>query len=145
MTGTEPRVWVLELPYWTPPLTLNARQHHQARARAVRDIKINVRWLVRAQQIPRLDRIHVALTYTPERRITRDADNLVGTLKPAIDGLRDYPPRRRHGRVVDSGHVGIVADDSPIYVTWSPPVITDPGPGHRTGRLWLTIREDTAP
>lgn len=139
------RSWRLELPYVKPPLSLNDRRPRMVIWRDQHNLRNQVRYLARAAKIPRLDRIDVALHYEPTDRRTRDQDNLVATLKPAIDGLRDYGPRYRDARMVEAAWVGIVADDSPEHVTWPRPIIhaaRPRGAGERQhGRLWLVITE----
>jgi crossover junction endodeoxyribonuclease RusA len=114
--------WTIRLPYSTPPLTLNGRQHWATKARAVKEVRSTTATLARVLRIPACERIHVTLHYIPRDGRRRDQDNIVATLKPCIDGLVD---------------AGIVPDDSPDYVTWSPPVI-DPC-DYRDPHLYLTI------
>lgn len=141
-----PRQWTLLLPYQTPPLSLNDRMHYAVKARTVRNLIGQVRWLARAQKIPRLERIHVQLHYRPARAGVRDEDNLVATLKPCIDGLRDHPARYKDTRMVRPPWTGIVADDDPEHVRWAPPQIHPNDRDHVGPRLWLVITEgDTAP
>jgi hypothetical protein len=109
--------------------------------RARRELVDQVRTLVRAQRIPRLAGVHVELHYLPQRRRIRDADNAVATLKPCIDGLRDYPEQRRKGVIKTAAWTGIVPDDTNDFVTWEPPFIHPPDLGHAGARLWLVLRE----
>lgn len=136
-----PRGWLLLLPYQAPPLSLNDRRHRMVVWRAQHNLTEQVRLLARAQRIGRLDRIHVQLHYLPATRRTRDADNLVATLKPCIDGLRDAPARFKGGRMVAAAQAGIVVDDDPAHVRWSPPEIHAPVKQHTGSRLWLVITE----
>jgi hypothetical protein len=74
---------------------------------------------------------HVELHYRPKTNAHRDPDNLVATLKPAIDALHQVDER--------SLWDGILVDDDPRYLSWSPPMI------HRAVRgqapaLWLLLR-----
>lgn len=119
-------IWTLRLPYTRPPLTLNGRQHWARKKDLIRDIRWSVHQLARAAKIPPCHRVHVTLHYVPRATRRRDADNLVATLKPCLDGLVD---------------AGLVADDTPEYVTWTPPVIdpADPNDPH----LYLLIEEKT--
>lgn len=118
--------YLVRLPWATPPISLNDRGHWRAKAARVKHVRYQVAQLLTMHRIPAAERIHVTLHYVPRDRRRRDADNLVGTLKPCIDAM------------VDSQ---IVPDDSPEYVTWSQPVIeaADPNDPH----LYLTIEEDT--
>lgn len=118
--------WIIRLPYSTPPLTLNGRQHWATKARGVREVRGTVATLAKVLHIPACQRIHIELHYVPRDGRRRDQDNLVATLKPCIDGLVD---------------AGIVPDDSPEYVTWVPPVI-DP-PDFNYPHLYLQIEEMT--
>ncbi|MFM1964922.1 MAG: phage Tortellini [Actinomycetota bacterium] len=118
--------WTIRLPYSTPPLTLNGRQHWATKARGVKEVRGTTATLARVLQIPACESIHVQLHYVPRDGRRRDADNLVGTLKPCIDGLVD---------------AGVVPDDSPEYVTWSPPVID--APDFNYPHLYLVIERTT--
>jgi crossover junction endodeoxyribonuclease RusA len=103
----EPRTWTLKIDGFEP-LSLNDRghwrRHHQLKA----EWRSEVATLAKAERIPLLARIHVALHAYPKTNRRRDADNLVATLKPCIDGLRD---------------AGVIADDTPGHVSFSEPVI----------------------
>lgn len=115
--------WTIRLPYATPPLTLNGREHWATKSRMVRDLRAYVNLQARRQGIPKLGRVHVQLVYVPRDGRRRDSDNLVATLKPCLDGLVD---------------AGIVEDDSPEYVSWDRPHIAyrDPTDPH----LYITIQ-----
>lgn len=124
-------VWVLPLGFTTPPLTLNGRYHWRTRNRLTKSIRTAV--FVRGQQlkVTAVPHVHVQLHYVPRDRRARDADNLVATLKPAIDALTAF------GRDRGWPCLGIVPDDTPEHVSWSTPVIHVPdehGP-----RLWLEV------
>lgn len=129
--GGMPR-YIIPLGFTSPPLSLNDRHHYRKRARLVKAIRVAV--VVRAKQLKMrpVPHVHVVLHYVPRDARTRDADNLVATLKPAIDALTADGADR--GRVC----VGIVPDDDPAHVSWSTPVIHEPdehGP-----RMWLDIQ-----
>lgn len=81
--------WSLRLPYSTPPLSLNDRRHWAAKARITREVRHATAVHAREQRIPRLEHARVQLLYIPRDKRRRDADNLVATLKPCLDGLRD--------------------------------------------------------
>jgi hypothetical protein len=141
-----PRTWTIGLVYDTLPLSLNDRAHHMIVWRKRKNLKERVRAAVQTLQIPRLDAIHVRMEWTPRTKRVRDQDNAVATLKPAIDGLRDYPARwgrgELKGQIVEQPHVGIVPDDDPTHVTWEQPVIHPPNPDpFFTERLVLVITE----
>ena len=103
-------LWVIRLPM-DKPLTLNARQHWTTAYRAKEQIKSDTHQLARAQRIPRLQRARVQLCYCPPDKRRRDTDNLVATLKPAVDGLRD---------------AGVLIDDDPAHADLVMPVIETP-------------------
>ncbi len=129
--------WVLPLGFTHPPVSLNDRGHWAKKNRAVKAIRTAV-W-VRGRQLKTypVPHVHVTLHYVPRDRQHRDADNLVGTLKPAIDALT--AAGRDQGRIC----LGIVPDDTPEYVSWSTPQIHPPdehGP-----RMWLEVQALNAP
>jgi crossover junction endodeoxyribonuclease RusA len=128
---TGERVWIIPLGFTSPPLSLNGRPHWRTRAKLVKAIRTAV-W-VRGKQLRMTPcpHVHVLLHYVPKDRRHRDPDNLVATLKPAIDALTAAGADR--GRIC----LGVVPDDTPEYVSWSTPRIHDPdehGP-----RLWLEV------
>lgn len=139
--GTEPLVltavtglplYVIPLGYATPPLTLNHRHHPRVKARLTREIRTRVALRCLQLQAKPAPHLHVSLHYVPAARRDRDADNLVATLKPAIDGLT------AKGR--DRGWPGaqLVPDDTPRYVSWVPPRIHEPD--GTVPRLWLEVQ-----
>lgn len=124
--------YILPLGFTKPPLSLNGRPRWRTRARLVRAIRTAVVVRGRQLKIRAVPHVHVTLHYVPRDRRVRDADNLVATLKPAIDALTAAGADR--GRVC----LSIVPDDDPSHVSWSTPVIHDPdehGP-----RLWLDVQ-----
>lgn len=115
-----------------PPLTLNQRMHYRARGRLVRDVRQMVTWRARELRIPKLvDHVHVELHVVPRDRRTRDADNYVATLKPAIDALTAA------GAARGWPCASIVKDDDPGHVTWKPPILHEPDP--QRPRYWLEV------
>lgn len=114
----------LGLPWERPPLSLNDRDGRGAHAATVAKVRRDTGWTARAARLGHHDHVTVELHYQPARRGRRDADNLVATLKPVCDGLVD---------------AGLVDDDDPAHMTKLMPVIDEPGPAQRRGRLWLTI------
>lgn len=133
------RAWTLRLVYPKLPLSLNDRAHWAEVARSKRNLRDRVRLLARQQKIPRLDAIHVQMHWTPAVKRNRDEDNCMLTQKVMVDGLRDYRPTKRD----PIGWTGVVPDDTPEHVTWSPPILHDPDP-KVTERLWLVITEVAA-
>ena len=105
-----------------PPLTLNQRLHWSEKARRTKMIRQVVAWRAAALKLGLCEHISVSMHYAPgDNRWRREGDNLVASMKPAVDALVD---------------AGIVVDDDPRHVTTIMPAI-HPGPGRR--RLWLSI------
>lgn len=134
-------VYVLPLGFATPPLSLNdrgrGRRAGMAKARKVRELRTAVWARGRQLGMTAAPHFHVVLHYVPADRRPRDPDNLVATLKPAIDALT--------AKGADRGWVclSLVPDDTPEHVSWSPPVIHQPdehGP-----RLWLEVTALASP
>ena len=117
--------WTLQLPF-TKPLSLNDRQHHMVKAKAVREWRESTALLARAAGIPACDRIRATLLYVPNANRRRDPDNLVAGFKPAVDALVD---------------AGIVPDDTQEYVERVWPQILNADPKHEGGRLYLRIED----
>lgn len=121
----------VQLGYSTPPLTMNHRLGHFAKAKVERDIRDRVHWMAKAVGLPRhLDHVEVALHYRPARDGVRDEDNLVATLKPACDALAE-------GTTRNPGY-GMVRDDTRRWMTKRMPEIHDAIPG-QPGALWLEL------
>ena len=111
----------LVLPWRTPPLSLNDRHSWPVRARKVAEVRQTTGWLARAARIGVHERIRVQLLYVPAVHRTRDSDNLVATMKPAVDGLVD---------------AGVVADDNDQHVVRGWPEIRAVDPS-RAGLVLL--------
>jgi crossover junction endodeoxyribonuclease RusA len=113
----------IDLPLWKgkPPLTLNQRLHHQEKARRTKRIRESVGWQAMAMRLGHARHISVQLHYKTGDRRRRDSDNLVPSMKPAVDALVD---------------AGLVPDDDPLHVTTIMPAIYN-GAGPR--RLWITV------
>jgi len=90
---------------------MNDRMHWRKKAAITREVRSTTALLARVLHIPPCESVHVTLHYVPRDGRRRDPEGLVATQKPCIDALVD---------------AGIVVDDSPEYVTWSPPVIDLP-------------------
>lgn len=117
--------YVLELPWQTPPLSLNDRSHWAVKAAHTRAVRDTVTTLLRQARVPALTSpVHVELRYTPRDNRRRDRDNLVATFKPCADAIVAH---------------GVIPDDTADHLAAPLPVITAKGPGHATGRFWLTI------
>jgi len=120
------RVWEIPLPWSSPPITLNTSfGNRYAKARAVRTVRNTACLLARNHRIPPLAACSVQLTYEPRDSRRRDADNLVGLLKPLCDGLVDG---------------GVVGDDTPELMAKPTPVIL-PANSAATVRLRLVVTE----
>ena len=125
------------LPWTKPPLSLNDRGHHMARARVVADVRRAVYLLARAHQLPKgLDHVTVQMHYRPAQNRRIDSDNLVGTLKPTCDALAA-------GTKKHPGY-GLVPDDTPTYMAKPEPII-HPAQKGQPGQLWLTITHGEHP
>jgi crossover junction endodeoxyribonuclease RusA len=97
------------LPWKKPLLNLNTRQHWAAKARDTETVRSVTAMLCR--DLDRVQRVRVQLSYTPRDKRRRDADNLVGMLKPICDGIVD---------------AGVVPDDTPEFMVKEMPVIHPP-------------------
>lgn len=115
---------IFELPWVTPPLSMNGREHHMVKARKVRQMRLTAYSIALVRHLPvGLDHVTVALVYRPRDKRRRDADNLVPVLKACCDGLVDY---------------GLTADDTPDQMTKHMPRIEAPVKG-QPGAMWLEI------
>lgn len=119
------RTWTFDLPYRTPPLSLNgARGNPYARARTVKQVRRLACFRSLEQKIPALRRCAIELHYAPTDSRRRDPHNLVATLKPVEDGIVD---------------AGVVPDDTPEFVPPTTPIID--APTGKAGRLYVIVRE----
>ena len=119
------------LPWTSPPLSLNDRGHHMARARKVADVRRAVFLTAQAHQLPTgVDHVTVQMHYRPRDNRRRDTDNLVATLKPACDALAA-------GTKKSPGY-GLVPDDTPQWMAKPEPII-HPAVKGEPGQLWLTL------
>lgn len=117
------RQWVLDLPageYWS----LNDRSHWSAKGATVAVWREAACRLAQEQKIPRCNRIRVRLEYWPPDRRRRDPDNLLGVLKPVVDGLVDAK---------------VVPDDTSEFVDREMPVIHEPRDDRRPQWLLTVI------
>jgi crossover junction endodeoxyribonuclease RusA len=121
------RTWTIVLPL-TAPLSLNDREHWAPKARKIAQLRSDVLVLCRAKKIPRLERVQVQLYYRPRDRRTRDAENLVATLKPCADGVVDAK---------------VIPDDCEPYLTPVMPKLLPPVPGK--GPLLALVIRDLGP
>ncbi len=115
----------IELPWPSPPLSLNHRRHWRANAAKVREVRAAGHVLAKQCGIGPWARIHVALHYIPRDRRVRDTENPVSTLKALCDGIVD---------------AGIVIDDDPAHMVKDMPVIHPAASvSGLAPRLWLVI------
>ena len=123
--------WSIRLPYRTPPMSMNDRQHWRTKARQTANLRRDVMALAAAHRLPTgLDRVRVQLVYVPRDRRRRDTDNLVATLKPICDALAAGTPKHPGW--------GLVADDTPEWMSKPEPVIAAPDPKDPHLRLFIT-------
>lgn len=120
-TVSHPTVFELDLPWTSPPLSLNHRRHWREAAALTRSVRQAVHVLAVQARIGRHDRVRVTLHYRPRDQRVRDSENPAPTLKACCDGLVD---------------AGVVGDDSPQFMVKDMPVIH---PAARPARLWLIV------
>lgn len=111
---------VVRLPWTSPPLSLNSREHWAHKARVTQQVRTTTAWLCNG--LGRANRVRVTLTYIPRDSRRRDADNLVATYKPICDGIVD---------------AGVVTDDDPLHMVKVMPHIAPADPNDP--RMELTI------
>lgn len=116
------------------PLSLNSRLHWAAYAAAVDRIKSVTRNAVIAAGVPPMQCVHVEMHYRPATNRFRDVDNIVATLKPAMDALH----QRDTSKHAPVDFEPIVAGDDPRYVSWTPPIL-HPWVRGRAPALWLIL------
>lgn len=104
-----------------PPLTLNQRLNRYEHGRRVANLRFTTGWRAKAAKIGAHEHVTVRLHYATGCRRGCDADNLVATQKPAVDGLVDAK---------------VIPDDDPAHLTWWAPQVHT-GPGVR--RMWLEV------
>ena len=93
-------------PWTRPPLSMNDRLHHMAKAKLTAEIRQAA--AAAFAGFPPSERVEVTMTWTVKDRIRRDSENPVATLKPLCDGLVD---------------AGVVPDDTHEYMRKIMPVI----------------------
>jgi crossover junction endodeoxyribonuclease RusA len=82
---------VILLPWPSPKLSPNARLHHMAKARAVQKARGDARLLALGKRpdFPESGPIPVRITFCPPDRRRRDRDNMISSLKAAVDGIAE--------------------------------------------------------
>lgn len=81
-------LWIVELPWTSPPISLNDRDHWRVAWRKRQAAKEAARWSIRAaKRRPRWEAAEVELVWRVRTLHTRDLDNPIATLKPCLDAL----------------------------------------------------------
>lgn len=100
--------WTLVLPYPRPPKGLhsNDRAHWRVKAKSTAEVRDMVVHLCRAQRIPPMQRVSVAIVWVVPNRLKRDADGPDPLSKVIYDAIGS-----------DRGvSAGLVADDTPEFM-----------------------------
>ena len=117
------RTWVVQLPF-TKSLSLNDRMHYRVRAKVTALWRGETKLALSMRNIPACERVSAALLYVPAQNRRRDPDNLVASMKPAVDALVD---------------AGVVVDDTQEFVERIWPVILPVERDHQGGRFYLRV------
>ena len=119
----KPKAQTVRLGWDRPPLSLNDRQHHHAKAKGYAQAVEDARWAIRTARVapPSLP-VAVALHWRIPTRGRRDPDNMAATLKACLDAL-----------VAE----GVVPDDGWQYVRRVSCEIHPPDGGGPA--MWLTL------
>ncbi len=85
------REYLIRLPWPARDLSPNARVHWTKRAKAAKKARADAMLLCQAQgcRMLQCDRLTVEITFYPPDNRPRDTDNMLASLKPALDGLAD--------------------------------------------------------
>lgn len=94
MTDRMTAARTIVLPWPDKRLNPNARVHWGDLARVKKKARLNAAWEARTQGAHVLkgeegNRIRAAIYFAPPDKRKRDLDNLIASLKPALDGLSD--------------------------------------------------------
>lgn len=122
------RTWVLDLPWTTPPLTLNKTLHYRRKAQVVREVRKTAYTLAASLNIPEMDRPTVHLVWLVTTRHKRDSDNIVPTLKALCDGLVDAQ---------------VAEDDTPEFMHKAMPLIHYAKGHHKAPGMYLVIWDES--
>lgn len=104
--STTATTYTLKLCWTRPPVTSNDQRrkgHWSQQRKAKAEVTEAVAWLARSEQLPRITRAAVTVTWWPPDRRRRDADGLAPFTKACLDGLT--PPE---GAVLEDDHAGVV-------------------------------------
>lgn len=115
-------VYTVRFPYPKPPLSLNQRLHHMAKAVLTAQIRRDTAAL--ASDIPFLGRCEVALTWYVNDRRRRDDENPIPTMKAMCDELVT---------------LGVVEDDTRQFMVKQMPSIVWIPKATATAHMLLTI------
>lgn len=126
MSRSAPKIEI-EIPLPPPETSPNARSHWRAKAEAIRIYRdhaagqaiINMRLLGEPDWLP-LKQARIRITYFHKTVRFRDPDNILASLKPAIDGLQD---------------AGLLADDRDVVY---PPVLRKHDPQNPRVKFTIT-------
>lgn len=116
----------IPLPWQTPPADANRAlrsTHPGARAAAVRQMKTEAAWAIRAANPRPVVGANVSLHYRPKDRRRRDADGLFPVLKAVTDALVEC---------------GVLPEDSWVTVPAATCRIWPPEPG-APAAMWLVL------
>lgn len=119
-------VIVLELPWQSPPLSMNDRMHHLAKGRLVREVRKTAADLAQRTGIGSMVRPSLQLVWLVTTRHKRDTDNVVPTLKALADGIVD---------------AGVAADDTPEFMHKGMPIISYAKGNPKAPGMFLVIWE----
>ncbi|OZC62757.1 hypothetical protein CH276_14145 [Rhodococcus sp. 06-470-2] len=124
----------IELPWTTPPLSMNDRgasvQAARAKAAQIAQIRSDVYYLAHGAKLPKnVGHAVVQLHYRPGTNARRDTDNLIATAKPIFDALA--------GAADGLVGYGLVPDDIPQFMSKPEPIIHQTRKGQ--ARMWLDI------
>jgi crossover junction endodeoxyribonuclease RusA len=106
-----------------PPISMNDRMNHFAKAKLIRAVRAETYWKARNEKIPRLAKCRVEITWVVPDSRRRDEDNPMATGKAVFDGIVD---------------AGVVPDDTPEYME-KPTVKIEKRKGQRT--WFVTVYE----
>lgn len=122
----------IDLPWQSPPLSMNDRRHPRVHARDVAAVRRDVHWLAVHRRLPKdVAHVIVQLHWVPNVARRRDPINLIPTQKALVDALTVGTAR--------SPGYGLVADDTPDYVTDLMPIIHSPNDTTRI-RMWVDLQ-----
>ena len=106
-----------DFPWPHRELSPNARVDRWTKAKRVKAYRTGVAWEAKAAGVKKLDApaAHIRITFCPPDARRRDLDNMLASIKPALDGLSDvlgmddsrWSLAIQRGPIVASGRVRI--------------------------------------